>query len=135
MLGSEMKSIRFILVIPFLILSFGTPLTVLSQSETSLNKLPVVLEVLNPRGEIPPVQPTGLTHRLKDLSGKKIGLIDNGKVGASYFLDAVEEELKKRLPGVVVLRFTKPGRTTAASPQFYPEVAKKLDAFIYATGD
>jgi len=133
--GMKRKSIRFVSVIAFLILSFGIPLPASSQIETPINKLSVILEVLNPRGEIPLVQSIGLTPRLKDLKGKKIGLIDNGKVGAGYFLDAVEEELKKRLPGVVILRFKKPGRTTAASPKFYPEVAKKLDAFIYATGD
>ncbi len=129
------ESIRFILLIVFLSLSFGNPQTALSQSEIPINRLPIILEVLNPRAEIPPVQVLGLIPRLKDLSGKKIGLIDNGKVGAGYFLDAVEEELKKKLPGVTVLRFKKPGRTTAASPKFYPEVAKKLDAFIYAAGD
>ncbi len=129
------KSVRFVLVIVSLSLPFGSPRTVSSQSEIPINKAPVVLEVLNPRGEIPPVQAIGLTPRLKDLNGKKVGLIDNGKVGAGTFLDAVEEELKKRLPGIVVLRFKKPGRTTAASPKFYPEVAKKVDAFIYATGD
>ncbi len=132
-----MKSepIRFILAVTLLTVSFGNPLTALSQSETPADKLPVVLEVLNPRAEVPAVQAVGLTPRLKDLNGKKIGLIDNGKVGANYFLDAVEEELKKKLPGATILRFRKPGRTTAASPKFYPEVAKKLDAFIYATGD
>ncbi len=137
MLGNEMKrkSIRFIFLIASLTFSFGSLLPASSQSQTPTNKLPVVLEVLNPRGEIPPAQAVGLTPRLKDLNGKKIGLIDNGKVGAGYFLDAVEEELKKRLPGIVVMRFKKPGSTTAAAPKFYPEVAKKIDAFIYSTGD
>ncbi len=135
--GDEMKrkSVQCIFVIAFLVLAFSVPLPTPARSETPRDKLPVVLEVLNPRGEIPPAQAIGLTPRLKDLTGKKIGLIDNGKVGAGYFLDAVEEELKKRLPGVTVLRFKKPGRTTAPAPKFYPEVAKKIDAFIYATGD
>ena len=135
--GNDMKrkSIRIVLEISFLCLSFGNPLIAWSDSESLTNKSPVVLEVLNPRGEIPPAQAIGLTPRLKDLNGKKIALIDNGKVGAGYFLDAIEEELKRRLPGVTIIRFKKPGSTTAASPRFYPEVAKKVDAFIYATGD
>ncbi len=135
--GDEMKrkSVQCIFVIAFLILAFGVPLPTLSRSETPKDKLPVFLEVLNPRGEIPPAQAIGLTPRLKDLNGRKIGLIDNGKAGAGYFLDAVQEELKKSLPGVTIVRFKKPGSTTAASPKFYPEVAKKIDAFIYATGD
>jgi hypothetical protein len=131
----KQESIRFILLIALLSFSFGTPLTATSQSDLPINRLPVMLEVLNPRAEIPPVQVSGLTPRLKDLNGKKIGLIDNGKVGAGYFLDAVEEALKRKLPGVTILRFKKPGRTTAPSPKFYPEVAKRVDAFVYATGD
>jgi hypothetical protein len=136
LLGDEMKrkSIWIILEIVFLCLSFGNALTA-SDSESLTSKLPVALEVLNPRGEIPAVQTTGLSPRIKDLNGKKIGLIDNGKVGAGYFLDAVQEELKKRLPGATIVRFKKPGSTTAAAPKFYPDVAKKVDTFIYATGD
>jgi len=95
----------------------------------------VTLEVLNPRAEIPPVQPVAPAPRGKSLSSKKIALIDNGKAGAGFFLSAVEEQLKKKLPGATILRFNKPGRTTTATPKFYPEVAKKCDAFIYATGD
>ena len=137
LLGDVMKrkSIWIILEIAFLCLSFGNPKIASSDSEPLTNKLTVVLEVLNPRGDIPAVQTTGLTPRIKDLNGKKIGLIDNGKVGAGYFLDAVQEELKKRLPGVTIVRFKKPGSTTAAAPKFYPDVAKKVDTFIYATGD
>ncbi len=136
LLGDEMKrkSIWIILEIAFVCLSFGNTLTA-SDSDSLTSKLPVAIEVLNPRGEVLPPQAMGLTPRLKDLDGKKIGLIDNGKVGAGYFLDAVQEELKRRLPGVTIVRFKKPGSTTAAAPKFYPEVAKKMDTFIYATGD
>ncbi len=135
--GHEMKRkwIQSVFIIAFLILSLGISLPTSSRGEAPREKLPVVLEVLNPRGEIPPAQTAGLIPRPKDLNGKKIGLIDNGKAGAGYFLDAVQEELKKSLPGVTIVRFKKPGSTTAASPKFYPEVAKKIDAFIYATGD
>ncbi len=129
------KTIWIIFEITFLCVVFSSPPIALSENDSPTNKLPAVLEVLNPRGEIPAIQATGLTPRTKDLNGKKIGLIDNGKVGAHYFLDAVEKELKKRLPGVTIVRLKKPGSTTAAAPKFYPDVAKKVDTFIYATGD
>lgn len=129
------KSIWIVFEITFLCLLFSSPVIASSENDSPKGKLPVVLDVLNPRGEIPAVQTTGLTPRVKDLNGKIIGLIDNGKAGAGYFLDAFQEELKKKVPGVKVVRFKKPGSTTAAAPQFYPDVAKKVDTFIYATGD
>ena len=95
----------------------------------------VTLEVLNPRGEIAPVPISGLVPRVKELDGKKIALIDNGKVGAEYFLDALEELLKNKVANVTVIRLKKPGGTVIETPKFYPIVAQKCDAFVYATGD
>jgi hypothetical protein len=56
----------------------------------------ITLEVMNPRGEIPPIEVRRIVDRVKELDGKKIGLVDNTKAGAEYFLDAVEELLKKK---------------------------------------
>jgi hypothetical protein len=95
----------------------------------------VTLEVHNPRGEIAAVPVRGILPRLNNLDGKKIALVDNGKAGADYFLDAIEELVKTRLPGVTILRFKKPGGSVAFVPQFYAAVAQKCDAFILATGD
>lgn len=95
----------------------------------------ITLEVLNPRGEIPPIPVAGLVARVKDLDGKKIGLVDNTKAGAEYFLDAAEELLKKKFPGVTILRFRKVEGTINPAPKMYAAVAEKCDAFIYATGD
>jgi len=95
----------------------------------------VTLEVLNPRGEIPPITTKGIVPRLRDLDSKKIGLVDNGKAGADYFLDATEELLKSKFPGMTVLRFRKTEGTINPAPKMYSAVAEKCDAFIYATGD
>jgi len=51
---------------------------------------PVTLEVLNPRGEIPPPPTMGIRPRVADLREKTIGLCDNGKFGADNLLDAIE---------------------------------------------
>jgi hypothetical protein len=96
---------------------------------------PITLEVLNPRGEIPPITVTGIVARVRDLDGKKIGLVDNGKAGADYFLDATEELLKKKFPSATILRFRKSEGTINPAPKMYSAVAEKCDAFIYATGD
>ncbi len=95
----------------------------------------ITLEVLNPRGEIPPIRVTGIVARVRDLDGKKIGLIDNTKAGAEYFLDATEELLKKKFPGATILRFRKSEGAINPAPKMYSAVAEKCDAFIYATGD
>ena len=55
---------------------------------------PVILEVLNPRGEIEPPPVSGISARIQTLDGKKIGLYDNGKAGFAEFLDEIE-----KLPG------------------------------------
>jgi len=96
---------------------------------------PIALEVLNPRGDILPIPVAGSVARVKDLDGRKIGLVDNTKAGAEYFLDAAEELLKKKFPGATILRFRKSEGTINPAPKMYSAVAEKCDAFIYATGD
>jgi hypothetical protein len=95
----------------------------------------VTFEVLNPRGEIPLVPPTGIVPRLKDLDGRKIGLVDNSKLGADYFLKAVEESLRKKFPGATIAWFRNPQTTMGVKPELYREVAQKSDTFVWATGD
>lgn len=95
----------------------------------------VTLEVMNPRGEIPAVPVTGIMPRVNELAGKTIALVDNGKSGADYFLDALEEVLKKQVPSAKIVRFKKPRGTIIGTPELYPKVAQACDTFIYATGD
>jgi hypothetical protein len=96
----------------------------------------VTLEVLNPRGEIPPPPTLGIRPRLTNLAGKKIGLCDNGKFGASSFLDAIETMLKQKYPAATILRLPKPAaQTITLTKGWYPEVAAQVDGFIFATGD
>jgi hypothetical protein len=73
--------------------------------------------------------------RVKELDGKKIGLVDNTKAGAEYFLDATEELLKKKFPTAAILRFRKSEGTINPAPKMYAALAEKCDTFIYATGD
>jgi hypothetical protein len=97
---------------------------------------PVALEVLNPRGEIPPPPTLGIRPRVADLAGKTIGLCDNGKFGANNFLEAVETLLQQQYPTARFIRLPKPAaQTITLTPEWYPEAAAKVDAFIFATGD
>jgi hypothetical protein len=96
----------------------------------------VKLAVLNPRGEIPPPPTFGIRPRVADLAGKKIGLCDNGKFGANFFLDALEGMLKRKYPSASIVRLPKPAaQTITLTKDWYPEVAAQVDTFIFATGD
>ncbi len=97
----------------------------------------VKLAVLNPRGDVSPPPPKGLRPRLPSLDGKRIALLENGKTGAKEFMDALEELLKQRYPKATVLRMPKPegSRFAFDAKDWYPEVARRADAFAYGMGD
>ena len=92
----------------------------------------VELKVLHPRGERDPSQARGISPRMPELEGKRIGLYWNGKPDGDYFWDTIEELLKKRFPTSAVLRYNGPGdlgETLAA------KMAKEVDTFLYGVGD
>jgi hypothetical protein len=97
-----------------------------------VSKAAVVLEVLNPRGEIEPPPAYVPTPRVKDLAGKRIGLYSNSKPGMDNFYSAIEDLLKKKYPTITtsILR---------GSFEIRDEDAKawlsEIDTFIYAVGD
>ncbi len=95
----------------------------------------VSLEVLNPRGEVPPPPSLGLRPRVADLAGKKIALIDNGKPGAKNFLDAVQELLKQRYPTATIVSTRKKGGLLSDAKDWYPEAVKEFDTFVFGVGD
>ena len=93
---------------------------------------PVILEVLNPRGEIEPPPVSGISARIRNLEGKKIGLYDNGKAGFAEFLDEIERLLKERYPTITVLRYNGAFDIGDALAR---KVASEVDTFIYGSAD
>jgi hypothetical protein len=92
----------------------------------------VTLDVLNPRGVLPArTAAVGVTPRISDLSGKRVGLIANYKAGADLFLSKIEEVLKNKVPTATVVRL----RMGQGSNADYKGLADKVDVFIHATGD
>ena len=100
-----------------------------------MSKDSVILELLDPRGEIEKIRKYAPAPRLANLEGKKIALIHNQKSGASTFLDAVEELLKAKYPKATFLRQFTTSINLAMEPALYDEVAKTADAFIFGSGD
>ncbi len=96
----------------------------------------VTLEVMNPRGEIPPPKTLGISPRGGSLDGKKIVLIDNGKFGASNFLDALADLFKEKYPKAIVVMYPKPAAQTITDlPKWYPTVKQQGDLFVFGVGD
>jgi hypothetical protein len=96
----------------------------------------VTLEVMNPRGEIPPPPTMGIRSRAPDLAGKKIVLVDNGKFGANNFLEVIAQMLKQKYPTATIVMYPKPAAQTITDmPKWYPTVAQQGDLYIFGVGD
>jgi hypothetical protein len=96
----------------------------------------VTVEVMNPRGEIPPPPTRGISPRATSLDGKKIVLVDNGKFGADNFLYVVAQLIKQKYPNTTVVMDPKPSAQTITDlPKWYPTVKQQGDLFVFGVGD
>ena len=92
----------------------------------------VTLEVMNPRGEIPPPPFHAPNPRVGNLDGKKVGIYWIGKAGGDNFWDGIEHLLNERYPNVKTVRYEGPfdlGDARAA------ELIKEVDTMFYGVGD
>jgi len=88
------------------------------------------LVCLNPQGVVEIPAPSGLTNpRVKDLAGKTIGIIWDGKKGGDKYCIAVEKLLNKRYPTATTMRLVW-GDAEAAE-----KAKKEMDTFIYGVAD
>ena len=96
-------------------------------------------QVLSPWADADPIPLKGISPRLADLAGKKIGLFTNTKRAAPLVLSAVERQLKERYPSTTTSWYANtevntPEITTASRAKFEAWV-KGVDAVILAVGD
>ena len=128
-----MKEKLFHLSFPLLFIVFALIGTMgVGQEVSQPASAPVILEVLNPRGEIEPPPVSGISPRIQSLEGKKIGLYDNGKAGFAEFLDEIEKLLKDRYSTITVLRYN---GAFDIGDNLARKVASEVDAFIYGSAD
>jgi hypothetical protein len=109
-------------------------------------------KVLSPWAEADPVPLKGISPRLKDLSGKKIGLFHHTKPAGPYITAEVERELKVRFP-TAQFSYFRMGRVSdlednkdrvgmvvdanqdARELAAFEEWVKSVDAVVGAVGD
>jgi hypothetical protein len=98
-----------------------------------------VYEVLSPWAEADPVSLTGITPRLENMAGKKIGLFCNSKRAARLMLTCIENKLKERFPSVSTgwydASIPNVPEIESANREKFIEWVRGVDAVILAVGD
>ena len=96
-------------------------------------------EVLSPWAEADPVPLRGISPRLPDLSGKKIGLFRNFKRAAKPMLTVVERKLEERYPTVEISWFDSTAvnvlETETENRARFKEWMDGIDAAVTSFGD
>lgn len=96
-------------------------------------------EVLSPWAEADPIPLKGLSPRLTDLAGKKIGLLCNNKRAAPLILDVTERILKERYPSAETSRFKANSFSVSALEADrraeFEDWIKGVDVVVAAVGD
>ena len=88
--------------------------------------------LLDPTSELAPGNVTPLP-RLKDVSGKTVGLLDISKPRGDVFIDRLEELFSER--GARVKRFSKPTFAKPAPPDVRRQIAEECAAVVEALAD
>jgi hypothetical protein len=96
-------------------------------------------EVLSPWAEADPVPARGITPRVSDLAGKKIGLFRNNKRAAQPLMETVHAKLKAKYPtaeftSFVNQRANEPIIDQDVKPSF-EDWLKGVDAVVAVVGD
>jgi len=100
-------------------------------------------EVLSPWAEVDPLPLRGITPRLSDLKGKKIGLFANSKAVSRPILTVVEQCLRERFPSSKISWYAPKEQYTynvvqveaAANKEVFEQWLMGVDAVIAAAGD
>ena len=101
-------------------------------------------EVLNPWAEVDPIAFRGISPRLSDLSGKKIGLFSNSKRASKPILTIVEKKLKEKYPTCEISWYDAwetyhisywVMQKESENRSRFEEWVRGIDAVVHATGD
>ncbi len=73
--------------------------------------------------------------RVADLSGKRLGLLDNSKYNANKMLDAVADILDQQYGFSHILRHRKPSASKPVAPEVIESLGEACDLVIVGVGD
>jgi hypothetical protein len=91
--------------------------------------------ILDPTGGRATTEETLRAARLPSLTGKTLGLLDNGKPNASLLLAEIGRRLSQDFDLRDVLVFTKPGSGTPVDQTQMEEILATCDFAVAAVGD
>jgi len=96
-------------------------------------------EVLSPWADVDPIPLRGISPRIENLAGKKIGLFVNPKRAAMPIAESIDKRLKTMYPGIqtIVFRSTEANvnEIETKNKERFTAWAKGLDAAIAVVGD
>jgi hypothetical protein len=96
----------------------------------------VTLKILNPRGTVNVTKQIQSSPRLKDLAGKKIGILNNGKAGGMMLLPYLIDALQKHHPGIEIRQWEVPlAWPEEVKEPVLNEITNQSDGVIALMGD
>ncbi len=90
--------------------------------------------LLDPTTEPSPAE-FSFAPRVRDLTGKRVGLLDNSKPNSDKFLDEVLAILDARYHFSEVVRMRKPSASKPVPADMLEELKRRCDLVITAVGD
>ena len=133
---SRMRKIVFVLIMAaFAVMMIHAP----SRVQYARAAADQQYEVLSPWAEVDPRPVRGISPRLDNLSGKKIGLFANFKRAAVPIAQAIEKRLKAQYPDIQTNLFhsTAPNvdESETANKEKFAAWAKGMNAVVAVVGD
>jgi hypothetical protein len=91
--------------------------------------------ILDPTGQSEHARPATLTPRVQDLTGLRLGLLDNAKPNAALVLQTVAAQLRAQHHLGEVTTYTKSYFGTPVEADRAKEIAQSCEAVIAGVGD
>jgi hypothetical protein len=97
-------------------------------------------EVLSPWAEADPIPLKGISPRVPDLTGRRIGLFASNKPAAPRIMDVLERKMKERFPSAQISRYHAKEsflvlQTAGKDRDRFEEWVKGVDVIAAAVGD
>jgi hypothetical protein len=121
----------------FLMVAFITFLLILiiPLTKQAIAASPFMLTVMNPQAEIKEIKEVPPSARIRSLDGKKIGLINNTKLGATMLQPEIEKTIRVLFPNVQLKSWIISHVPFEDKSKALKEVAQASDGVILFLGD